>query len=68
LWATADVLLPGYRISLEVSSSSFPRFDRNSNTGGVIASKSRNQYQPAINRILYDTAHPSHLILPLIKR
>ncbi len=68
LWATANVFLPGHRIRLEISSSNFPRFDRNSNTGGVIASESRDQYQPAINRIFHDAAHPSHLILPLIFR
>lgn len=65
LWATANVFLPGHRIRLEVSSSNFPRFDRNSNTGGVIASETCDQYQPAINRILHDAAHPSHLILPI---
>jgi hypothetical protein len=68
LWATANVFLPGHRIRLEVSSSNFPRFDRNSNTGGEIASETAAQYQPAINRIFHDTAHPSRLILPLIKR
>ena len=39
LWATANVFLPGHRIRLEVSSSNFPRFDRNSNTGEEIASE-----------------------------
>jgi putative CocE/NonD family hydrolase len=68
LWATANVFLPGHRIRLEVSSSNFPRFDRNSNTGGVIASETREQYQSASNRIFHDTAHPSHLILPIIER
>jgi putative CocE/NonD family hydrolase len=68
LWATANVFLPGHRIRLEVSSSNFPRFDRNSNTGGVITSETADQYQPAINRIFHDAAHPSNLILPLIKR
>ena len=34
LWATSHVFLPGHRIRLEVSSSNFPRFDRNLNTGG----------------------------------
>ena len=68
LWATANVFLPGHRIRLEVSSSNFPRFDRNSNTGGVIASESRDQYQPAINRIFHDASHPSNLILPIIFR
>jgi len=68
LWATANVFLPGHRIRLEVSSSNFPRFDRNSNTGGEIVNETADQYQPAINRIFHDAAHPSHLILPLIKR
>jgi putative CocE/NonD family hydrolase len=68
LWATANVFLPGHCIRLEVSSSNFPRFDRNSNTGGIIANESVDQYQPAINRILHDGDHPSHLILPMIKR
>jgi putative CocE/NonD family hydrolase len=68
LWATANVFLPGHRIRLEVSSSNFPRFDRNSNTGGEIASETADQYQPAINRIFHDAAHPSRLILPLIER
>lgn len=68
LWATANVFLPGHRIRLEVSSSNFPRFDRNSNTGGEIASETADQYQPAINRIFHEAAHPSRLILPVIKR
>jgi putative CocE/NonD family hydrolase len=68
LWATANVFLPGHRIRLEVSSSSFPRFDRNSNTGGVIAHETADQYQPAVNRIFHDALHPSHLLLPIIER
>jgi len=68
LWATANVFLPGHCIRLEVSSSNFPRFDRNSNTGGVIAQEAASQYRPAINRIFHDAAHPSHLILPIIER
>ena len=67
LWATANVFLPGHRIGLEVSSSNFPRFDRNSNTGGDIAREAANQFRPAINRVFHDTAHPSHLILPVIE-
>src|SRR5581483_2824699 len=37
MWATANLFAAGHRIRLEVSSSNFPRFDRNTNTGGVIA-------------------------------
>jgi len=68
LWATANVFLPGHRIRLEVSSSNFPRFDRNSNIGGDITRETANQYQPAINRIYHDGAYPSHLLLPIIER
>jgi putative CocE/NonD family hydrolase len=68
LWATANVFLPGHRIRLEVSSSNFPRFDRNSNTGGDIVNETVDQYETAVNRIFHNTAHPSHLILPIIER
>lgn len=68
LWATANVFLPGHCIRLEVSSSNFPRFDRNSNTGGVIAQESPSQFQPAVNRVFHDANHPSCLILPIIER
>jgi uncharacterized protein len=68
LWATANLFLPGHHIRLEVSSSNFPRFDRNSNSGGEIAKEDASQYRPAINRIFHDVAHQSCLILPIIER
>jgi putative CocE/NonD family hydrolase len=68
LWSTANVFLPGHRIRLEVSSSNFPRFDRNSNTGGDLIIETVDQYRPAINRIHHDAQHPSRLILPIIER
>jgi putative CocE/NonD family hydrolase len=68
LWATANVFLPGHRIRLEVTSSNFPRFAPNSNTGGDIASETADQYRPAVNRIFHDAEHPSCLILPVIER
>jgi uncharacterized protein len=67
LWATANVFLPGHRIRLEVSSSSFPRFGRNSNTGDEIARETAHAHQQAINRIFHDAAHPSRLILPIFE-
>ena len=67
LWATANVFQPGHRIRLEVSSSNFPRFDRNTNTGGTIADEPPEAYQPATNRILHDADHPSRLVLPIIR-
>lgn len=68
LWATANVFLPGHRIRLEVSSSNFPRFDRNSNTGGDIVTESAKDYRTAVNCIFHDGTHPSHLLLPIIER
>jgi putative CocE/NonD family hydrolase len=68
LWATANVFLPGHRIRLEVSSSNFPRFGRNSNTGGEIAMEAAAQYRPAINRVFHDGTRASCLVLPVIER
>ncbi len=68
LWATANVFLPGHHIRLEVASSNFPRFGRNSNTGGEIASEAASHYQSAINRVFHNAEHPSRLILPIIER
>jgi uncharacterized protein len=68
LWATANLFRAGHRIRLEVSSSNFPRFDRNTNTGGTIAEDSPNDLTQAINRVFHDRSRPSHLILPVISR
>jgi len=68
LWSTANLFLPGHCIRIEVSSSCFPKFARNSNTGGEIATESCDQYQTAINHIFHDAARPSHVLLPIIER
>jgi len=65
---TSNVFRPGHRIRLEVSSSNFPRYDRNSNTGGVIADESASEVTVAVNRVLHGPAYPSRLILPVIRR
>jgi putative CocE/NonD family hydrolase len=66
--ATANVFKAGHCIRLEVSSSNFPRFDRNSNSGGLIATERADDFQPAINHVNHSSAHPSYLILPVINR
>jgi predicted acyl esterase len=53
---------------VDVSSSNFPRFDRNTNTGGIIANEGEQDLVEATNRIHHNAAHPSHLILPIIER
>jgi len=64
LWATSNVFLAGHKLRLEVSSSNFPRFDRNLNTGeeqarGTLMVK-------ATNVIYHDKAHPSALLVPIV--
>jgi uncharacterized protein len=68
LWATSNVFLPGHRIRVEISSSNFPRFDRNTNTGGVQATAKREDCLPALQRIFHDAEHPSRIVLPVIPR
>jgi putative CocE/NonD family hydrolase len=64
VWATSNVFRKGHRLRLEISSSNFPRFDRNLNTGedGASARKPAN----ATNTIYHDAEHPSVLILPVV--
>lgn len=66
--ATSNVFLPGHRIRLDVSSSNFPRYDRNTNTGGIIAREGEEQMVPAVNHIHHGPSHPSRLVLPVIDR
>lgn len=65
LWSTSNVFLKGHRLRLEISSSNFPRFDRNLNTG----QDARIVGKPvsATNAVYHDVAHPSALILPLVE-
>jgi len=65
LWATANTFLAGHRLRVAVTSSSFPRFDRNLNTGGVFGAETSGQV--AHNTILHDASRPSHIILPVIE-
>jgi putative CocE/NonD family hydrolase len=66
LWSTSNVFLKGHQIRLEVSSSNFPRFDRNLNTGKSASTSAA--FVKATNTILHDAAHPSALLLPIVPR
>lgn len=57
LWATANRFSAGHRIRIDISSADFPRYDRNSNRGGVSLAP-----VPAQQRVYRDGLHPSHLI------
>ena len=64
LWATSNVFLAGHKLRLEVSSSNFPRFDRNLNTG---EEQARGTHMvKATNVIYHDKARPSALVVPVV--
>ena len=64
LWATSNVFLAGHELRLEISSSNFPRFDRNLNTGEEQATGTR--MNKATNVIYHDKTRASALVLPLV--
>jgi putative CocE/NonD family hydrolase len=64
LWATSNVFLAGHRIRLHITSSSFPRWGRNQNTGHELSADS--QMEAAWQTILHDAEHPSCVMLPLV--
>ena len=61
---TSNVFLRGHRVRLEISSSNFPRFDRNPNTGHPIADET--VLRKADQIIYHDRQHPSRVVLPVI--
>jgi hypothetical protein len=66
LWATSQVIKAGHRIRLEISSSNFPHYDRNLNMGGPLFKEK--DFKTATQTIFHDTAHPSHVVVPIIPR
>ncbi|MEO7001718.1 MAG: CocE/NonD family hydrolase, partial [Ktedonobacterales bacterium] len=64
LLATANVFLPGHCIRLDVTSSSFPRWERNLNTGASSAASA--ELRVARQTILHDGEHPSYVTLPVV--
>ena len=65
LWSTSNCFLKGHRIRVEVTSSNFPQFDRNPNTGHDFGQDA--EMVKANQTILHDSEHPSHIILPVIR-
>ena len=61
---TSNVFLKGHRIRLEISSSNFPRFDRNLNTGGPIATETR--WIVAHQTVHHGRKSASYVLLPIV--
>ena len=64
LYPTANRFRQGHRIRLDVSSSNFPRFDVNPNTGEPLGRE--RSWTVARNTVFHDRARPSHVTLPLV--
>jgi len=65
MYGTGAVFARGHRIRVDISSSNFPRFDPNPNTGEPIGRHRRTQI--AENTIHHDAAHPSRITLPVVE-
>jgi putative CocE/NonD family hydrolase len=65
LMVTGNTFRAGHRVRLEISSSNFPRFDRNPNTGAALRAGDAT-IRVAHQTVLHDAAHPSHVLLPVV--
>ena len=66
LFPTSNVFLKGHQIRVDISSSNFPRFDRNLNTGNKFGQDA--EMRVARQQVFHDGARASHIILPVIPR
>jgi uncharacterized protein len=66
LVATSNLFLAGHRIRLIVTSSSFPRFDRNANSGRALGGDGEEDMVSARQTIFHDGARASHIVLPVV--
>jgi hypothetical protein len=64
LWVTSNVFLRDHKIRLHVSSSSFPKYDRNPNTGNAFGQDS--ELMVARQTVFHDSARPSCVVLPVV--
>ncbi len=64
MYPTSLLFKKGHRIRLDISSSNFPRFDVNPNTGEPL--NDNRHWAVALNTIYHDAQHPSHIVLPVV--
>jgi putative CocE/NonD family hydrolase len=66
LWPTSMLFRVGHRIRLEISSSNFPRYDRNTNSGEDLATDTA--FRVATQTVHHSRAYPSSILLPVVPR
>jgi putative CocE/NonD family hydrolase len=64
LYPTSNIFKRGHRIRVDVSSSNFPRFDINPNTGEPL--NDNRQTKMAVNTVYHDASRPSQIMLPIV--
>jgi putative CocE/NonD family hydrolase len=64
LAATANLFDTGHSVRVEIASSNFPRFDRNSNTGRPFGQDA--ELAEARQTVFHDARYPSHIVLPIV--
>ena len=64
LWSTSHLVKKGHQIRVDISSSNFPRFDRNPNTGATLGVDSK--LEKAKQTVYHNSTYPSHIVLSLI--
>ena len=67
LLATSYLFRPGHRLRVDISSSNFPQFDRNANTGRPLGTDRRADVRTARQTIYHDAARASHILLPVLE-
>jgi hypothetical protein len=65
LWSISHLFKKGHRIQVEISSSNFPKYDRNPNTGGRFGDDT--EVRKATQTIYHHRDHPSHITLPVVE-
>jgi uncharacterized protein len=63
-YPTANVFSPGHRIRLDISSSNYPRYDVNHNTGGPLYGE--REYRTATNTVYHESDYSTHIELPVV--
>ena len=66
--STSNLFKQGHRMRVEVSSSNFPLYDRNPNTGGWSKDAGPTDFKVATQMVFHDNQYPSQIILPVIRR
>jgi hypothetical protein len=63
LWDVAYTFRRGHALRLEISSSNFPRFNRNANSTVSPEEACASDFRIAVQQVFHDAAHPSHIDL-----